>query len=110
MDSLFGSFGNFIAGNAALSGAPEPFHICHPFVGVFGGATLHPLPPALPARLGKLVAHQDNHFAFPQPKLRRNGFERRTVLPGHFNDPLNLVRCKIRFHTCDNNAAAVRFQ
>jgi hypothetical protein len=107
--STFWPFGNSIAGNAALSATPEPFYVSPPFVGVFGSTAFHPLPPPLPSRPGELAAHQDNHFAFPQPKLGLDGLKRRSVLPGHFNDSFNLGGRKINLHTRDNNVAALRF-
>jgi hypothetical protein len=80
-------------------------HVSRPFAGVFGRAALRPLPPPLPPRPGELPAHEDNHFAFPQPELGLNGFKRRTILPGHFNDPFYLRRRKINSHVGYNNAA-----
>jgi hypothetical protein len=84
-------------------------HVNCPFAGVFGCAALHPLPPLLPSRPGELAAHEDNHFAFPQPELHLDGFKRGTVFPSHFNGPINLRRRKINLHADYNNAAGVKF-
>lgn len=58
-----------------------------------------PLAPATKTAGLELFAHQLDDFLFRQAELVLDGFEGRAVLPGHFNNSIQVSVGQIRFHS-----------
>ena len=62
---------------------------------MFGAPALHSSTPHTPRTGLHLMAHQRDSFGFRYAKLVFDGIERRSILPGHFHDAINLSLGKI---------------
>ena len=58
--------------------------------GMFGFAAAHPLAPQLERRRFHVLPHHCNHLRFGESELKFNRLEGGAVLPGHFNDAVQI--------------------
>ena len=54
-------------------------------------AAAHPLSPELERRRFQVLTHHSNDLRLGKSELKFNRLEGRAVLPGHFNDPIQIV-------------------
>lgn len=86
------SFGYFIMSNSSLPVAFESGYFRISFKEMLlAHACIHSFPPAFKAAALQFFPHKGDHFGFRQAKLKTNGFEGGSILPGHFNDAVDIV-------------------
>jgi hypothetical protein len=87
------SLGNFIARNTSLTTASKAFDVVGSFVKVLvADLLMNPFTPKFETRGLEFSPHQGHHIGFSQPKLGKDGLERRPIFPSHFNDQIDLGR------------------
>ena len=59
--------------------------------GMFGFAAAHPSAPELERRRFQVLTHHSNDLRLGESELKFNRLKGRAVLPGHFNDPIQIV-------------------
>ena len=57
---------------------------------MLGLTAADPPPPELERGRLQLFPHQSNHLRFRESELKLDRLEGRAVLPGHFNDPIQI--------------------
>jgi hypothetical protein len=55
---------------------------------------MHPRTPFAPVVGVQFAFHEGLYIVFAQPELCKDGIERRTVFPGHFNDTVDVLNAK----------------
>ena len=58
--------------------------------GMFGFASAYPLSPELEGRRFQALPHHSNHLGLGESELKFNRLEGGAILPGHFNDPVQI--------------------
>jgi hypothetical protein len=84
------SFADFIGTDCPLQFAAESGNPVRSFLKVFLTYTaVHPFSPQVEAGAFKLPTHECHHLCLAQTKLEFNSLKRGSILPGHFDDPVD---------------------
>lgn len=79
---------------------------------VLGSAPLYAGPPFAPVSGVHLAAHHFDHFGLAQAELRLDGIKRGSILPGHFNNPIEIAISQliffVNFHRLLNQISGYR--